>query len=36
MFRATTRRIGDDWELVYPTVTASVPGFPETDVDCGW
>jgi hypothetical protein len=35
-FRATRKRIGDDWELVYPTVTVSVPGFPETDVDCGW
>jgi len=35
-FRATRRRLGGEWELVYPTVTVSVPGFPATDVDCGW
>ncbi len=35
-FRATRKRIGGDWELVYPTVTISVPGFAESDVDCGW
>jgi hypothetical protein len=35
-FRATRKRLGDEWELVYPTVTVSVPGFPQTDVDCGW
>jgi hypothetical protein len=35
-FKATRRRLDGEWELVYPAVTVSVPGFPATDVDCGW
>jgi hypothetical protein len=35
-FRATRKKVGDDWEMTYPTVTVQVPGFPDETVDCGW
>ncbi len=35
-FKTTRKRIGGDWEVTYPAITVSVPGFPDVDVDCGW
>jgi hypothetical protein len=36
-FRATRVRVGrNDFDLISPTVTVSVPGFPDVTVDCGF
>ena len=35
-FKGTRKRIDGEWEVIYPVVTVSVPGYPEMDVDCGF
>ena len=35
-FKTTKKRIGGQWEVIYPVVAVSVPGYPDMDVDCGF
>jgi hypothetical protein len=35
-FTTTRRRLDGEWEVIYPTVTVTVPGFPTVTADCGW
>ena len=35
-FKPTRKRVGLNWEITYPVVTVTVPGFAEVTVDCGF